>query len=112
MYVSHHSFSEAAIEPSKAGKRRGRTYESTNPNRIPAQTRMGTVPVVRGSGTDGGWPPRIPKPSGLKGHDDSRATSLAISDQTRSTLPDKEAAGDDQRRRQGATLLKVKKESR
>jgi hypothetical protein len=102
MYVSHHSFSEAAIETSKAGKRRGRTFESTNPKRTRART--ATVPVVRGTGTGEGWPPGIPKPSGLKGHD--------------STLPDKEAGGDEQRCRQSAPgkedirAVKVRKENR
>ena len=99
MYVSHHLFSKAAIEASKAGKRTVKIYESTNPNRIPAQTRMGDVPVVRGTGTDGGWPPHIPKPSGLKGHD-FRATSPATS---RSTLQGKEAGSDNQRRQQSAS---------
>ena len=117
MYVSYYPFSEVAIKISKAGKRMGRTYESTNPNRIPAQTRIGTVPVVRGTGTDEGWPPHIPKPSRFKGHD-FRATSPAISDQTRSTLPDEETGGDNQRRRQsapgkeGVPLPKVKKKNR
>jgi hypothetical protein len=96
--VSHHSFSKAAVESSK---RRGKTYESPNPNRIQTNARTATVPVVRGTGTSKGWPPHIRKSSGLKGHD-SRPASLAISDQTMFTLPDKEVEGDKQQLRQSA----------
>ena len=117
MYVFHRSFLKAAVETSKAGKVTGKIYTSTNPNRIPAQTRIGTVPAVRGTGTDGGWPPGIPKPSRLKEHD-FRATSPAISDQARSTLPDKEAWGGNQQQQQSASekedpkALKLIKENR
>lgn len=105
--------SVAAIETSKAGKRKDKTYESTNTKRPPARTRTATVPVVRGTGTGESWPPGIPKPSKLKGHE-FRPASPAISDRT---LLDKGAVGDKQLRRQSAgkediQAVKDKKENR
>lgn len=106
--------SGAAIETSKAGKREDKTCESTNTKRTHPRTRTATVPVVRGTGTGEGWPPGIPKPSKLKGHE-PRPASPAISDRT---LLDMEAGGDKRLRQQsapgkeGVPAAKVKKENR